>query len=381
MTETILTNARIILEDRMIDGTIRFDETGILAIDEGRSALPQAVDVEGDFVAPGLIEMHTDNMEKHFMPRPGVFWPNGVSAALAHDAQMAASGVTTVYDSICAGSIAGEKDFRRHIFSHVIDAVTEGTNKHLFRIEHRIHVRCELTGDELIGDITPYIDHPLVQLASLMDHTPGLRQWRNLDDLKRYNLGSGEKSEEEHEAGVKSLMVKGPQNRAQNWPRVVEMCSARNIPLATHDDTTEDDVEAGVRSGAVISEFPTTIVAAQAAKKHGLGTIAGAPNVVRGGSHSGGVSAAALAEQGLLDGLSSDYVPASLMQAVVRLNHHHNMSMPDAMGMVTWKIADMLHLKDRGHLKTGLRSDVMQFRVVGETPVIRSLWSAGRRAH
>jgi alpha-D-ribose 1-methylphosphonate 5-triphosphate diphosphatase len=176
-------------------------------------------------------------------------------------------------------------------------------------------------------------------------------------------------------------MVKGPQNRTRNWPLVVEMCRARNIPLATHDDTTEDDVEAGVRSGAVISEFPTTIVAATAAKKHGLGTIAGAPNVVRGGSHSGGVSATALAEQGLLDGLSSDYVPASLMQAVVRLNHHHSMSMPDAMAMVTWKIADMLHLKDRGHLKTGLRADVMQFRVAGETPVIRSLWSAGLRAH
>jgi alpha-D-ribose 1-methylphosphonate 5-triphosphate diphosphatase len=176
-------------------------------------------------------------------------------------------------------------------------------------------------------------------------------------------------------------MVKGPENRARNWPLVVKMCSDRNILLATHDDTTIEDVEAGVSSGAAISEFPTTLVAAQAAKKAGLGTIAGAPNVVRGGSHSGGVSAAALAEQGLLDGLSSDYVPASLMQAVVRLNHHHHMTMPDAMAMVTWKIADMLQLKDRGNLKVGLRSDILQFRIAGETPVIRSLWCAGHRAH
>jgi alpha-D-ribose 1-methylphosphonate 5-triphosphate diphosphatase len=381
MTQTILTNAHIILEKDEIIGTIVFDESGIIAVDEGRSSLPQATDVEGDYIAPGLIEMHTDNMEKHFMPRPGVFWPNGVSAALAHDAQMAAAGVTTVYDSICAGSIAGEKDFRRHIFAHVIDAVTEGTRHDMFRIDHRIHIRCELTGDELIGDITPYIDHPLVQLASLMDHTPGMRQWRNLDDLKRYNMGSGEKSEAEHEAGVKSLIAKGPENRAQNWPLVVDMCKERGILLATHDDTTEDDVDAGVRSGAVISEFPTTVVAAQAAKKHGLGTIAGAPNVVRGGSHSGGVSAAHLAEQGLLDGLSSDYVPASLMQAIIRLHQHHRMSMPDAMAMVTWKVADMLKLTDRGHLKPGLRSDLIQFRVLGDTPVIRSVWSAGQRAH
>ena len=130
----------------------------------------------------------------------------------------------------------------------------------------------------------------------------------------------------------------------------------------------------------MISEFPTTVEAAAAAKQHGLATVAGAPNVVRGGSHSGGVSVSELAEKGLLDGLSSDYVPASLLQAVIKLNADHGIALPEAMGMVTWKVADILGLRDRGHLKTGLRADLVRFKVLGATPVLSAVWSQGERA-
>lgn len=380
MTRTILTNAKLVLEDEVVTGTLTFDHDGIVAIDTGLSHLPTAIDVEGDYVTPGIVEMHTDNMEKHFVPRPGVFWPNGLAAALAHDAQMAAAGVTTVYDSICAGSVFGQKDYRREIFPQVIRAIEEGMHANAFRIDHKVHIRCELTGDELVDDVSPFADNPLVCLVSLMDHTPGKRQWRNLDDLKRYNIGSGEKTESQHEEDVAFRMEVGPKNMERNWPMIVEMFGSRGVPLATHDDTTEDDVDAGVRSGAVISEFPTTVVAAREAKRRGLATIAGAPNVVRGGSHSGGVAAAELATLGLLDGLSSDYVPASLLQAVLKLNTDHGIAFPSAMAMVTWKVADMVGLKDRGHLKQGLRADILRFRVAGATPIVRGLWSNGRVA-
>lgn len=380
MSETILTNARIILEDDIIHGTIRFDHERIIDIDESRSHAATAIDAEGDFVAPGLVEMHTDNMEKHFVPRPGVFWPNGLAAALAHDAQMAASGVTTVYDSICAGSIYGQKDYRREIFGKVIDAVSVGVEKNAFRIDHVIHIRCELTGDELISDVEPYADHALIKLVSLMDHTPGRRQWRNLENLRRYNIGSGEKTPEQHEEDVAIRMDIGPRNMERNWPIIVDMFKSRHIPIATHDDTTEDDVIMGLESGAVISEFPTTVEAARAAQHHGLATIMGAPNIVRGGSHSGGVAAAELAQLGLLDGLSSDYVPSSLLQAVVKLNQDLSMPLHDTMAMVTWKVADMVGIEDRGRLKSGLRADILRFRVLGETPIVRHLWSNGRLA-
>lgn len=380
MSETILTNAQIILDNEIIKGTIRFQNEHIIDVDEGITQVRTAIDAEGDFVTPGLVEMHTDNMEKHFVPRPGVVWPNGLAAAIAHDAQMAAAGVTTVYDSICAGSIYGQKDYRREIFGKVIDAVSLGVELNAFRIDHMIHIRCELTGDELVKDIEPYADHELIRLVSLMDHTPGRRQWRNLDNLRRYNIGSGEKTAEQHEEDVAVRMDIGPRNMERNWPIVVDMFKSRNIPIATHDDTTEEDVIMGSKSGAVISEFPTTVEAAVAAQRHGLATIMGAPNIVRGGSHSGGVAAAELAGLGLLDGLSSDYVPASLLQAVVKLNQNLSLPLHETMAMVTWKVADMVGIRDRGRLKSGLRADVLRFRVLDGTPIVRNLWSNGRLA-
>lgn len=376
---TILTNARLILEDEVVAGTIVFDESGIVSVDHGRSALPAAIDAEGDYVAPGLVEMHTDNMEKHFMPRPKVFWPNGLAAALVHDAQMAAAGVTTVYDAICAGTPFSAKDYRKDIFADVMGALRLGTAEGVFRIDHRIHMRCELTSPDLLRDIEPYQDDRLVQLVSLMDHTPGQRQWRNIEHLRTYSLGNG-KTEAEFEEDIVVRQREGAENVGRNWSAVVEMFQARGIPIATHDDTTVEHVEAGIASGAVISEFPTTVEAAEAAKQRGLATIAGAPNVVRGGSHSGGVSVAELAEKDLLDGLSSDYVPASLLQAVLKLNDKHGIALPAAMAKVTWKVADILGLGDRGHLKQGLRADLVRFRALGATPVIAGVWSQGRRA-
>ncbi|PTM41033.1 alpha-D-ribose 1-methylphosphonate 5-triphosphate diphosphatase [Bosea sp. 124] len=377
--QTVLTNARLILEDEIVTGTVAFDGSGITAVDQGLSSLPEAIDIGGDYVAPGLVEMHTDNMEKHFMPRPKVFWPNGLAAALVHDAQMAAAGVTTVYDAICAGTPFSAKDYRKDIFADVMKALAEGRREGVFRIDHRIHMRCELTSPDLLTDIEPYQDDDLVQLVSLMDHTPGQRQWRNLEHLKTYAVGNG-KTVAEFEEDVVVRQQEGAANVGRNWQAVVEMFRARGIPIATHDDTTVEHVEEGLASGAVISEFPTTVEAATAAKQRGLATIAGAPNVVRGGSHSGGVSVAELAEKGLLDGLSSDYVPASLLQAVLKLHAGHGIALPQAMGMVTWKVADILGLKDRGHLRAGLRADLVRFKALGPTPVIAAVWSQGQRA-
>lgn len=380
MSMMILTNANLILRDGVVPGTVSVKDGRISDVSTQISRAPGAIDCEGDYLAPGLIEMHTDNAEKHFVPRPGVFWPDALAAIVAHDAQMAAAGVTTVYDSVCTGSVFGGKDHRQAIFVATLEAIGEGVRRQAFRIDHHIHLRCELTATDLMEEVTPHLDNPLVRLASLMDHTPGQRQWRNLEDLKRYNVGSGEKTAEEHDADVKVRMVEGPVNRARNWDLLVAALKGRNIPIATHDDTSIEDVADGVASGAVISEFPTTMEAAREAKKQGLVTVAGAPNVVRGGSHSGGVSAGALAEAGVLDALSSDYVPASLLQAVVKLSKVTSIGLASAMGMVTWRIAPVLGLTDRGLLEPGLRADLVRFRLVGSTPIVQTSWCAGVRA-
>ena len=376
--ETILTNARLVLDDEVVDGTIVLGPGGIRAVDMGPSRLPGALDVGGDYVTPGLIEMHTDNLEKPIVPRPGVLWPNALAAALAHDAQMAAAGVTTVYDAVCAGYDSGDAVSRRLTFEMLVTAIKDGMAEGVFRIDHRLHLRCELTGADVVDAIAPHMDHPLVALGSLMDHTPGQRQWRDLKSHKAYVVGKSGKSDAEWEAHLAARLLSAS-NVPRMWPLVVEMFRSRGIPLASHDDTTVEHVEEGLASGVVISEFPTTVEAAAAAKARGLATIAGAPNVVRGGSHSGGVSVAELAKAGVLDGLSSDYVPASLLQAVHTLTTRRDIALPAAVGMVTWAIADALSLDDRGRLAPGLRADVLRYRMFGETPVVRGLWVAGRQ--
>jgi alpha-D-ribose 1-methylphosphonate 5-triphosphate diphosphatase len=375
MSRTILTNARIILDEQVIDGTVVVEGDRIRAIDTGRSTARDAVDLGGDYLAPGLIEMHTDNAEKHFEPRPGAIWPDGLAAMLAHDAQMTASGVTTVYDSVCAGYAAGK---RREIFARIMEGIEQAIAHNAFRIEHKAHIRCELSGDDLIEQVEPYARREIVQLISLMDHTPGQRQWRDLEAMRRYHVGTGLFTEEAHERDMNERLAQGPLNKQANLPAILDMFAGRGLVIATHDDTTEADIGEAVAVGAVISEFPTTLEAAVAARKHGLVTIAGAPNVVRGGSNSGGVSVALLHAEGQLDGLSSDYVPSSLLQAVLILADHDEAKLPATMALVTRNVADAVRLSDRGRLQPGLRADLVRFRLAGRTPVVTGVWCRGR---
>jgi alpha-D-ribose 1-methylphosphonate 5-triphosphate diphosphatase len=380
MTGTVLTNARLILEDEIVDGTIVFDEGGVRDVQPGRSGLPAAIDCGGDYVAPGLIEMHTDNLEKHFMPRPKVFWPDGLAATIAHDAQMAAAGVTTVYDAICAGVLDVGKAYRAELFGRMIQAVEAGQSAGHFRIDHKLHLRCELTNPHIMEEVEPHVERPLVELVSLMDHTPGQRQFRQIQYLKTYAMGQGDRTEAQVDADFERRMREGPENVAANWPKVVNLFASRGIPIASHDDTTPEHVDMASEAGCTISEFPTTMEAAREAKARGMATVAGAPNVVRGGSHSGNVSAQELVEHHLLDALSSDYVPSSLLQAVGQLDRALPAELPALMGLVTWRVADMLRLHDRGRLKPGLRADILRFRFVEGTPIVVELHAAGRRA-
>jgi alpha-D-ribose 1-methylphosphonate 5-triphosphate diphosphatase len=374
-SETVLTNARLILEDEEISGTLSFRAEGIHAIDHGRSALPNAIDCEGDLIVPGLVEMHTDNLEKHLLPRPKVRWPNPLAAAIANDAQMAASGITTVFDAVCAGTYENSAGQRKEIFAEEIDAIQSAADQGLFRIDHFLHLRCELTDPDVPALIEPQVGKPLLRLVSLMDHTPGHRQWRNLADLRTFMTGTG-RSPAEIETAIEQRR-RGQRLVSRNWELVVEMFRGSGIVLASHDDTTEDHVMQAAASGCVISEFPTTREAATKAKAMGLKTIAGAPNIVRGGSHSGGVAVRDLVAAGVLDGLSSDYVPASLLQAVQLLMRDLGLASHQAFALVTSHVADMLGLRDRGRLLPQKRADLVQLRFVGDTPLVRRVWCGG----
>lgn len=376
MTQDItFANAQVIGPDAAFTGYVAVSDGRIAEVGEGDAVPAGAIDLAGDYLAPGLVELHTDNVEKHMVPRPGVIWPAPTPAILGHDAQMAAAGVTTVYDAIALGEYM-DRSYRRALVSTVLDAIREAREAGLFRIDHRVHLRCEIADDGVVDLFRAHADDPTVGMISLMDHTPGQRQWRDMKSFKAFKNAS--MSDAEFQAYVDQRIADSSQNVEVNRRGVLERWAGRG-PVASHDDTTLEHVAEAVADGIAISEFPTTMEAAEAAKAAGMATVMGAPNVVRGGSHSGNVSALELAEAGLLDALSSDYAPISLIHGVFALHDRVGMSLPDAMATVAGNPARMLGLDDRGEIAAGKRADLIRVRRLGEAAAVCGTWVDGAK--
>jgi alpha-D-ribose 1-methylphosphonate 5-triphosphate diphosphatase len=375
----ILTNARVVTPDTILDdATVLVRDGLIAAVDQGRSTVHGAVDLEGDYLLPGLIEMHTDHMEKHFQPRPGVLWPSPLAAVTAHDAQIAAAGITTVFDAISCGQY-DEGSMRRQMLADQIAAVKHARAEGVLRADHLLHLRCEVCDPCVVEIFEPYRADPLVRLVSLMDHTSGQRQWSDLSKLRQFDSDKGW-SDEQFNARVQQRLADQAQYAFKHRELILSMARAReDIVLATHDDTTEAHVDEALAEGATIAEFPTTYTAAVKAHAAGMKTILGAPNVVRGGSHSGNVSAIDLARDGVLDGLSSDYVPSSLLQAAFHLSDLIDLPLPAGVAMVSANVADMVGLPDRGRIAAGKKADLVRVARVDGVPLPREVWRDGRR--
>lgn len=379
MNDLVLTNARIVLDDGVIHGTLIARNGMIRLVEEGPTQAPGAIDCDGDYVIAGLVELHTDNLEKHLMPRAGVLWPS-IPAVLTHDAQVTAAGITTVFDALSVGDVE-EESVRIDTLRSTYDAILEGQSSGALRADHWIHLRCELAYPRLIETLEPLMDHGSVRLVSLMDHTPGQRQYRDIGQYRKYySKNHMSWTEDEFAAVVKRRTEQQARYSARHESAVLSMVSGRGMVLASHDDTDAAQVEHAQRIGVTISEFPTTQEAADAAHAHGLVTVMGAPNVVRGGSHSGNVAALDLARAGRLDMLSSDYVPASLLHGAFQLHTQAGWSMPRAMATVSRNPAKALGFDDRGLLKAGMRADVVRMRDVDGLPIVRNVWVNGQRA-
>jgi alpha-D-ribose 1-methylphosphonate 5-triphosphate diphosphatase len=376
-TETILKNAQIVLHDEIRLGSIRFDASGILDISSGPSGVA-GEDCDGDFVIPGLVELHTDNVERHFQPRPNVFWPNHHAAVLAHDAEMASAGVTTVFDALSIGDYDGNNHARRALFAGMVQGVTEAMAQGACKIEHHLHFRCELSDPRLLETLEPSAQSHPVALASLMDHTPGQRQWRDTTTLKSYMARNG-MTDLEIEESLAKRIARGSRYAPQNWTAVLALFAGKDVVLATHDDTTIADIDQGADAGIRISEFPCSLEAAQHARRKGMRTIGGAPNIVRGGSHSGNVSIMDLAKAGILDALSSDYVPSSLLQAVFTVAQELERPLYEMVRLVTSNTARMVGLDDRGVIAPGKRSDLVRLHHRGAAPAVQAVYAQGRR--
>jgi alpha-D-ribose 1-methylphosphonate 5-triphosphate diphosphatase len=376
MTETILTDATIVLRDRVIHGTVVMRDGLIAEVNEGLSSAPGAIGMNGDTLIPGIVDVHTDNLERQVQPRSNARWPSR-SAMVAHDAQCAAAGVTTVLDALCLGDLGFEKD-RIRTFQEGVKDLDALADTGLLKSEHFLHLRCEMPADDVMEHLDPVANHPRVRMISLMDHSPGVGQYANLDNYRALRRRE-HMADEAIELRIVAQQAQRARLRDPNRRALLARIADLDIVLASHDDRTEEEIEENHADGIAISEFPVTMLAARAAKARGMSVIAGAPNIVRGGSHSGNVSAAEMVRAGAVDALASDYVPASLVEAAFLCVDAAGISLPDSVALVTDGPARMAHLSDRGRIEVGLRADLVRVRVHEGLAIVREVFRAGER--
>lgn len=373
----ILANADLVLSDCVMRGAIHVEGEQIVGITEGDAVPPGAVDCGGDLLIPGLIELHTDNLERHIQPRPGVDWPHE-TAILAHDGELASVGITTVFDALRVGSIYGAGNGYAPYALALTEEINALTARQATRISHFIHLRAEICSETLIEEMEAFGPDHRVRLVSLMDHTPGQRQFRDLSKLEEYEKGKHGMSDAQfasHVAMLKDLRARIGDGHETTVVRIAQQLGAT---LASHDDTTAEQVGTSAGHSVKLAEFPTTVEAAQANRDAGIKIIMGAPNLIRGGSHSGNVAAEELARAGLLDILSSDYIPSSLMLAVFHLAAIWG-DVPRAIATVTATPAAATGLTDRGWIAEGLRADLVRVDQSAPVPFTRAVWSKGRQ--
>ncbi|MDB5659907.1 MAG: alpha-D-ribose 1-methylphosphonate 5-triphosphate diphosphatase [Cypionkella sp.] len=378
MSQTILANATLVLPNEVIHGAIRLENGVITAIDHGTSVSVGAVNCEGDLVMPGLIELHTDNLERHIEPRPKVNWPHA-SAIIAHDAELASTGITTVFDALRVGSITSSKkgdlgEYARTLANEILDL----RNKGALRISHFLHLRAEVCSETLIAELAKFGPEDRIGIVSLMDHTPGQRQFRDLTQLRAYVCGKHGLSESEFESHVAEQVSISTRLGQAHEAAAVSEARRFGAVLASHDDTTAEQVATSARHGAHFAEFPTTLEAATACRALGIKVMMGAPNLIRGGSHSGNVAAHRLAEADLLDIVSSDYVPSALLSAALLLGDLWG-DVARGVRTVTAAPAQAVGLTDRGSLEIGARADVIRVARVANSAALRGTWVHGNR--
>lgn len=374
----VFQNARLLLSEQIVLGTLEVRDGRIVAIDDTPAAPNGAVDLDGDYLMPGLVDLHTDNLEDHYQPRPQVYW-DPIAAAVNHDGEVAVSGVTTVFDSLCLG-LTDKGEMRAKHVRPLVDGITGAKAAGMLRVDHRIHLRCEVIGPTVLDQLATFDDDPMIGLISVMDHAPGQRQTADVQVWFKLRCEIDGMTRDQANADLERLTNASRELGPRHRRAVAAWARDRGLSLASHDDQTVDHVAESADIGCTIAEFPTTVEAARACRERGIAVMMGGPNLVRGKSSYGNITARELAEAGLLDIVSSDYVPASMLHAAFTLAEAvDGWDLPRAVATVTSIPAAAAHLDDRGRLAVGLRADLIRVRVVDGRPVVRGVWVAGER--
>lgn len=375
--ETILTNALLVLPEEVLPGTVVIRGGAIAEVQPGRSHVAAARDLDGDHLIPGIVDVHTDNLERQVQPRATARWPSR-SAMLAHDQQTASAGVTTVLDALCLGDLGFDAG-RTQTFREGVADLDALADTGLLKSEHFLHLRCELPAQDMPELVEGVADHPLVRMVSLMDHSPGVGQYRDIERYRQMRIRQHHRTPEQVDRRIAELLAQRERLRERQRRWLLDRVAHRRLPLASHDDDSAEQVARNAADGILISEFPVVMEAAVEAKRLGVAVIAGAPNIVRGGSHSGNVAAADLVRAEAVDVLASDYVPPAMVEAAWLSAASGDITLPRAVGMITGHAARMVGLHDRGRIEAGLRADLVQVRPHEGHAVVRRVWRGGQR--
>lgn len=354
-----LSDVCIVLPDRLIEHGAVLIQDGLIA-DISECPGQGGIAATGHTLFPGFIDMHGDMIEQELEPRARVDFPMHV-ALNALDARLASSGVTTAYAAVSFSR--GVRDGDPRSFEHTSRVIRELSKaKGQARVDHRIHARFDITFDKAVDVLRDLLDAGHVDLVSLMDHTPGQGQYRNLEIHIKNKAAAFGVSETEARQMISTAIAE--RSRPQdillaNMAEVARMCRDHGVALASHDDDTVAKANLMAALGSVIAEFPVTLEAAEVAIERGIMTAMGAPNAMRGQSYSGNLSARQAHAAGLLSILAADYHPAAILPAIKALAEQDPKGLPGATLLATANPAQALGLKDRGTITVGKRADLV----------------------
>ena len=357
-----LSDLQIVLPDRTLErGALRIEGTCIAEIVEGAAAAPAHDTVlhgRGLTAIPGIIDMHGDMLEGEVEPRPGADFPIDLGV-LELDKRLAGSGITTAYAGISFWETVRREKKRSAERACAMVAAIHALRESLL-IDMFVHARYEVTTPSVVPALTDLLDQGQIHLLSLMDHTPGQGQYRNIEQYVDF-IAQWRNASPAVVAAETHARLKQAQEEPSVWGLATELVTRalqQNLPIASHDDDTLAKVGLMADVGVSISEFPVTLEAAVEARRRGIAVAMGAPNVLRGLSHAGNLSALEAIQAGAVDILASDYAPAALLQAVFLLADTGVLPLYKAAKLTAENPAAALGLRDRGRIEVGLQADI-----------------------
>lgn len=372
-----LSDFEIVLKDRVIErGALRIED-GLIAEISEKPVANADIDGEGRLLLPGFVDIHGDMIEKEVEPRANVRMPLELGI-YDLDKKLAANGVTTAYAALAfTPATYGSVRSVEHTTA-MIDALA-GMRDELL-IDHRVHARFEITYPSAVEVAERLMASGALGLISLMDHTPGQGQYRDLEIHTR-NMAKARKID--YDAAVELVKARIAQREAHGdvmhvVTGLAELARERGVAIASHDDDTLEKVSLMHGLGVAISEFPITLEVATEARRLGLATAMGAPNALRGLSYSGNLCAREAFEAGVLDILASDYHPSAILPAVIALGDLSEGGLPASVALASANPAAALGLTDRGRIAEGLKADLV-IAERGRMPRLRATIRDGRK--